>query len=229
MTGSFDKYACAYSAEVERSISFIGQKHDFFMQAKVDAILDIARALLGDPGTLRLLDVGCGVGLASELLAPAVGGVTGVDVSEGALAQARIRNPGIGFDAYDGRKLPYEDGSFDVAFAICVLHHVPPADWSAFVPQLARVVRRDGLVMIIEHNPYNPLTRLAVSRCAFDKDAHLLARSRSAHLLREAGLTIADRRDILFLPWYRPTLRKLEAKLAAVPAGAQYLVTGRVP
>jgi ubiquinone/menaquinone biosynthesis C-methylase UbiE len=228
MTGSFDKYACAYSEEVERSISFIGQKHDFFMQAKVDAILEVARDLLGAPETLRLLDVGCGVGLASELLAPAVGSVSGVDVSESTVAQARLRCPETEFDAYDGCTLPYDDSSFDVAFAICVLHHVPPDDWSTFVPELARVVRSDGLVMILEHNPYNPLTRLAVSRCAFDEDAHLISRSKTVRLLRQSGLSIADRRDILFVPWYRPALRKLEAKLAPVPAGAQYLVAGRV-
>jgi SAM-dependent methyltransferase len=214
---------------VERSISFIGQKHDFFMRAKVDAILDVARRRLGDPAHLKLLDVGCGVGLASELLAAEVGALTGVDVSPAAVERARLRNTGIDFDVYDGRTLPYDDDTFDIAFAICVVHHVPPQDWDSFVQELVRVVRRRGLAMVLEHNPYNPLTRLAVARCAFDADAHLLSRSRSTRLLKDAGLLIADRRDILFVPWYRPALRKLEAKLAPIPAGAQYLVAGRVP
>ena len=39
---------------------------------------------------------------------------------------------------------------------------------------MRRVVRPGGLLCIIEHNPFNPLTRLAVVRCEFDRDAVLL-------------------------------------------------------
>lgn len=226
---SFDKFACSYSAEIESVISFAGQKHDFFMRAKVDAILDVLRAQLGDPSSLHLLDVGCGVGLTDSMLEPLVGKVTGVDVSEKAIAEARRRNPSLEFAVYSGPELPFEEGAVDVAFAICVLHHVPPEGWPSFVSELRRVVRRGGLVMLLEHNPYNPLTRLVVAKCSFDDDALLLSRARATRLLRDVGMKIVDRRDILFVPWQGRVWRNLEAKLGTVPLGAQYVAAGRVP
>ena len=41
--------------------------------------------------------------------------------------------------------------------------------------------------MVFEHNPFHPLTRLAVSRCAFDFDATLLRPGRLQGLMREVG------------------------------------------
>jgi hypothetical protein len=80
--------------------------------------------------------------------------------------------------------------------------------------------------MLLEHNPFNPLTRLAVARCAFDDDAVLLSRRHAGRLLAEAGLSIAERRDLLFFPWSGTTSRRLERMLGPVPLGAQYLVAG---
>ena len=45
---------------------------------------------------------------------------------------------------------------------------------AGFVADMVRVTRPGGLVCVIEHNPLNPLTRLAVNRCPFDADAVLL-------------------------------------------------------
>src|SRR3954447_5143833 len=46
----------------------------------------------------------------------------------------------------DGRALPFPDGSFDVAHASLVLHHLDPADAVAFLRELRRVAR-DGIVV----------------------------------------------------------------------------------
>ena len=66
-------------------------------------------------------------------------------------------------------------GSFDVVFAMCVWHHIPPNQWTNFISELSRVLSQEGLLLVYEHNPLNPLTRRVVSRCAFDKDAVLLS------------------------------------------------------
>jgi SAM-dependent methyltransferase len=224
----FDEYRDTYRDEVERSISFIGQGLDFFTTVKAEALLELARRRLGDPRTLRALDVGCGPGEIHGLLGE-LGDLHGVDVSEKLVAQARERNPSVTYAGYDGSTLPYEDGSFDLVFAICVIHHVPRDRWRAFAGQLARVLRPGGVAAVIEHNPLNPLTRLAVSRCEFDDDATLLGRRSARALLAGAGLEPAESRYIVFLPWRGGTLRRVERRLGRLPLGAQYLAAGRRP
>jgi ubiquinone/menaquinone biosynthesis C-methylase UbiE len=44
----------------------------------------------------------------------------------------------------DGERLPFADGSFDVAFCVATLHHA--IDLHAMVAELARVTRRGGIV-----------------------------------------------------------------------------------
>lgn len=175
---------------------------------------------------MRALDVGCGVGLTDRYLGE-LSSVVGVDISPGVLEVAREANPGVWYVEYDGKRLPFEDESFDLAFTICVLHHVPVAGWSAFIAEISRCVRPGGLVALFEHNPFNPLTRLVVHRCAFDKDVTLLRRSKAVRLLREAGLELVESAFILFFPWRVPALNALELHLGRVPLGSQYFVAGR--
>jgi len=226
MSARFDEYRDTYRAEVEHSIAFVGQSLEFFTEAKAQALLDLARQRLGDPAQLRALDVGCGPGETDEYLG-AFGDLHGIDVSTELVERARRRNPGATYAHYEGGRLPYDDGAFDLAFAICVLHHVHPVDWGTFTDELVRVVRPGGLAVVVEHNPLNPLTRLAVARCAFDDDAILMGRTLVTELFRHAGAEPVEARFILFFPWRWRPLRRLEQRLGSLPLGAQYLVAAR--
>ena len=57
---------------VDDSISFSGLKHDFFLQAKVEPLgrSDRRARHCGDDGTVRALDVGCGVGALHPYVKP---------------------------------------------------------------------------------------------------------------------------------------------------------------
>jgi SAM-dependent methyltransferase len=228
MTEKFDAYDKTYRDEVEQSIAFAGVGLDVFTEAKAHALLRLIRDRIGDPGAVRALDVGCGTGETDRYLAHEIGELHGVDVSEGAVAQARSANPDVLYRTYDGERLPYGDGEFDLAFAICVVHHVAPDRWASFVQELVRVVRPGGIVSVIEHNPFNPLTRLAVARCAFDDDAVLLRAGTTRRLLADAGATGVDVRYILFHPFRNAALRAAESPLRRVPLGAQYVAAGVV-
>src|SRR5579862_8488376 len=74
---------------------------------------------------VRVLDVGCGEGTFTGEVVAAGGVAVGVDVAEAALARARARAPGAEFRRveFDG-ELPFEDGSFEVAWASEVIEHV---------------------------------------------------------------------------------------------------------
>jgi SAM-dependent methyltransferase len=226
MSQDFDRSAPTYRDDVERALVFVRRDLERFTEAKVEALLALIRRRLGDPGTMRVLDVGCGVGITDTLLEPHLGELHGVDVASEAVELARERSPGVSYRCYDGSRLPYDDHTFDLTFAICVLHHVPPPGWPAFAAELVRVTKPHGLVATIEHNPLNPLTRLVVSRCEFDDDAVLLTRRRNVELFRFAGLTSIESRYILFFPWQNERLATIERKLAKLPLGAQFLCAG---
>ena len=118
-------------------------------------------------------------------------------------------------------------GRFDLAFAICVLHHVDPPDRPAFVTEVTRVVRPGGLVVVIEHNPMNPLTRKAVARCDFDEGVELASRKEARALFASRGLQPVEHPYILFFPWRGNAPRRVERWLTRLPFGAQYIVAGR--
>ena len=220
----FDAYADSYHEEIQSSIDFCGQDHDYFTRRKAQHLLDLTVRRLGDPRNVSALDVGCGVGATDVHLAGEFGELCGVDTAEAAVRRAEARNPSVHYETYDGATLPFPDATFDLAFAICVLHHVPRPDRPGFARELSRVVRPDGLAVIFEHNPLNPLTRLAVSRCEFDEDAELLTRWKTSRLLAEARLHRVEERYIIFFPFARVRSRAIEERLSWLPCGAQYYV-----
>jgi SAM-dependent methyltransferase len=178
---------------------------------------------------MRLLDIGCGVGLIHRHIAPDFGDVVGVDVAGDALEVAQSVNPSVRYQTYDGVRLPFEENAFDTAVATCVMHHVPPQQWLVFVAEAIRVLRPGGVFMVFEHNPWNPLTRLAVARCAFDFDAVLLNPPRLTALLRGGGLADVSREFMFFTPFSNAPAQWAEQRLRWCPAGAQYVAFGRRP
>ena len=67
----FDRYRESYEEAVEDAISFAGQEHEFYVEAKARRLLELARGHLGQR-PLRALDVGCGIGLTDRLVLPHV-------------------------------------------------------------------------------------------------------------------------------------------------------------
>lgn len=225
----FDAYADGYEEAVRHSIAFSGREHEFFTRRKAEHLLELAQRRLGRLERVRALDVGCGVGSTDAHLVGRVGALEGIDTSAAAVERAAAANPSVRYRAYDGERLPYDDGHFDLAFAICVVHHVAPADRGALAGELARVVRPGGIVAVFEHNPFNPLTRLAVARCSFDDDVVLLRPRRARRLLEDAGLRPVEQRFIVLVPSDRPSARAVEHAFRNVPLGAQYYVAAQRP
>ena len=89
---------------------------------------------------------------------------------------------------------------------------------------MLRVTREGGLACVLEHNPFNPLTRRAVSNCDFDRDAVLLTMRRTVAAFIRAGATIEDRRYYLFTPFESRPLACSERLLRRLPLGGQYVV-----
>ena len=145
-----------------------------------------------------------------------------MDVSEEMLIKARQNVPEAQFSWYDGEKLPFDDGTFDVVVAICVLHHVPVSERFKVVSEMVRVSRHEGVVAVFEHNPYNPLTRHAVNTCELDRDAVLLPPRETVELLQESAQVEPESRHYLFSPLGGSIGCSLDRRLRKIPLGGQY-------
>ena len=228
MTHLFDAYDRSYTKAVQASIDFSGLPHGFFMAAKAELLRELIETRFAPGSRPAALDVGCGIGGLHPFVRDLFGRLCGTDVSASCIEQATRNNPGVQYRATAGAMLPYGDGEFDLVMAICVLHHVRPADWAVFIREIRRVTRRGGLVCVIEHSPFNPLTRLSVARCEFDRDAVLLRPRQTQRLLADAGLRNIASRYFLLLPSAAPIARRIERWFARLPLGAQYATHAEV-
>jgi SAM-dependent methyltransferase len=96
-----------------------------------------------------VVDIGCGVGRLTRVLAARTQRVIAVDVSAEMLAQARELNPGLGNVEWvhgDGRGLPgVRDGAVDACVSHVVFQHIPdPAITLGYVREIGRVLRPGG-------------------------------------------------------------------------------------
>lgn len=106
------------------------------------AALDAAHVTAGT----RVLDAGCGAGLASLLAALRGATVSAIDASASQLAIARRRLPDADVREADLEDLPFDDASFDAVIAVnSVFYAASPA---AGLRELVRVTRPGGRVVV---------------------------------------------------------------------------------
>lgn len=109
----------------------------------------------------KLLDVGCGPGADANIFIEKYGlKVHAMDVYK----HEDIKNiKGLSFKKASIYKLPYKDNSFDYVYLHDVLHHIDEENQSydkhiKGLKELKRVCKKDGTIIILEANRFNPLS-----------------------------------------------------------------------
>ncbi len=216
----FDQHADDYEGLLDHSL--LGEEASYFYEHKVRYLERIVGA--GFAG--KILDFGCGIGRLSEGLGARFPGATlhGYDPSLRSLERvpAPLREAGTFTSDLEALGRDY-----DLITLVNVLHHVPVPERPALVAGLAGRLAPGGRLVVIEHNPLNPATRLVVSRCAFDEDAVLLGRREVQGLLRGAGLRRERADYVLFFPQPLARLARAERFLGWLPLGAQFAAVFR--
>ena len=181
------------------------------------------------------LDFGCGNGrmlksmLESERLKPLMEQgrlrLFGFDTSAESINEAKSL---MGDDRVclvsDLKQLP-GDVRFDFVISCHVFHHIPPAKRAETVVTLARWMKPASRLVIWEHNPFNPITRLLVQMCPFDDDARLLTLNSTKALFGKNAFRFIQYAYVNVFPpgWLRlKALSTIEKRLMHSPVGAQY-------
>lgn len=221
----FDKFADEYRELHNKNIRFSGESPDFFAEYKIREIFKLFTEQGKNP--LRILDFGAGIGTSVPYFRKFFpkASLTCLDVSEKSLEVGRTRFPGLAdFQSFDGIHIPSADETFDLVFAACVFHHIPPPAHLGLLREWLRVLKPNGTAIVFEHNPLNPFTVHAVATCPFDENAKLIRASTMQELLQEAGFKRGGLRYRIFVPAALRILRPLERWLYRCPLGAQYFV-----
>jgi 2-polyprenyl-6-hydroxyphenyl methylase/3-demethylubiquinone-9 3-methyltransferase len=117
-----------------------------YLKAQICAHFSLDEAALSPLKGLKILDVGCGGGLACEPMARMGGNVTGIDADKQAIAVAQ------GHAKTSGLKITYKattsdqlKGSYDVVLALEIIEHV--TDIQAFVNSCAKLLKPGGIII----------------------------------------------------------------------------------
>ena len=187
------------------------------------------------PVGAEVLDVGCGTGAVSRVLARCseVGRVVGIDPSPVFLETARSLASGIAnlaFTQGDSRALPYADSSFDILIFHTTLSHVPGPE--AALKEAFRVLRPSGIMAVFDGNytttslatgEFDPLQTCAdAAMAAIVHDRWLI--QRLPLLVMDAGFNIIRQRSLGIVETTKP-----DYMLTIVDRGADVLVScGRI-
>ena len=138
----------------KRSSDFLTHKREELHSAMAERWMKEIRAQLPAGDRLRILDVGCGAGFFSVLLAKEGYQVTGVDLTPDMIENAKIlaaeENADCEFIVMDAENVDFPDGTFDVVISrnlTWTLPHVRRAyrDW-------VRVLKKGGVLLNFDAN-----------------------------------------------------------------------------
>ena len=156
---------------------------------------DAMRADLFGRAQGNVLELGVGTGATFPHYPANLTGLTGLDISEGMLAQARRKAASLPFpvtlQTADFQTLPFPDASFDTVTSSLALCGI--LDPARLFAEIKRVLRPDGQLLALEHiRPPNPLLGVLadIGDPLYLRNVGCHLNRRTPDLLRSAGYTV---------------------------------------
>lgn len=104
-------------------------------------------------GFADAIDIGCGEGRFCRMMRDSGIATTGIDPTEALIAEARLRDPTGDYRLGVAERLDVADASFDLTVSYLSLIDIP--DIAAAIPEMARVLRPGGTLLIANLNSFN--------------------------------------------------------------------------
>jgi SAM-dependent methyltransferase len=157
----------------------------------------------------KILDLGCRVGLLSIQLSRCLPSamIHGHDVSAESIRRipSELTRRGHFSDRLDNL-----DYNYRLAIASNVMHHIPKNQREQTIAEIAAHLAEGGRLILFEHDPWSPINRWVVHRCAFDENIALLRPKGVCGNLSRAKLRLHKREYIAFSPRTLSPTRPLE-------------------
>ncbi len=123
--------------------------------------LEYQSTLHSDKSNIKVLEYGCGPGSEAFHLAECGHEVTGIDISEVAIQQAKAdaieKSLKINFEVMDAEALMSPDSSYDLICGTGILHHL---DLKRAYSEIARTMKPNGKAIFLEPLGHNPVINL---------------------------------------------------------------------
>jgi SAM-dependent methyltransferase len=157
---------------------------DFWAQGERDLDRLLGQLGLHLESTDAVLDIGCGVGRLTRVLAARAAHVHGLDISAEMLERARAHHesiPNLEWVLGDGTSLaPLADESFDACVSHVVFQHIPdPQVTLGYVTEIGRVLRPGGWAAFQVSNDASIHTARSGARSRLASVAEVLGRAPS--------------------------------------------------
>jgi ubiquinone/menaquinone biosynthesis C-methylase UbiE len=195
----------------------------FIDRREKEAVLDALSPLDGE----RVLEVACGTGRFTVMLADRGADIVGVDISEAMLEQgrAKARTAGVtdslDFMQADASRLPFPDDYFDSVFAMRFFHLAP--DPEAFMAELCRVSKNQ-----VFFDTFNRYSTRSIYNWALPMGSRLYSEREVRELLVGADLELVDAAHDFVVPygfyravpgWVARPFRAFDTALGRTPVG----------
>ncbi len=179
--------------------SRIASRYDGVVDLQIGPLTrSVVRERVAQEGRLgHAVELGCGTGYFTRILAAKADALLATDVSPGMLEEARrnVVAPNVAFQVEDCQSTSLPGGAFDTAFISLVLHFTEP---NRVIAEMRRILKPGGLLVIasLDRRALTGLSRLRSQIRVFVRGI-IGYRTRPPSDLRQSALTGQELRDLL--------------------------------
>lgn len=172
---------------------------------------------LGPVEDKQILEVACGTGRFTVMMAQQGADIIGLDISPAMLTQGRQKAKQVGVDDHvefmrgDAARLPFPDDHFDAVFAMRFFHLAP--DPEGFIKEMRRVSKEQ-----VFFDTFNRYSARSMYNWALPMGSRLYSDREARELAVGAGLEIADVEHDFVLPYgfYRAISKRVASPFRAI-------------